>query len=40
VTIAIVFRPDGIALLLALAIFRLIALVMTALPLLKELKNA
>jgi hypothetical protein len=40
VTIAIVFYPDGIALLLALAIFRLIALVMTALPLLKELKNA
>lgn len=40
VAIAVVFRPDGIALLLALAIFRLIALIMTALPLLKELKNA
>lgn len=40
VAIAVVFRPDGIALLLALAIFRLIALMMTALPLLKELKNA
>lgn len=40
VAIAVVFYPDGIALLLALAIFRLIALIMTALPLLKELKNA
>ncbi|MGN6721552.1 MAG: hypothetical protein ACTHJM_02945 [Marmoricola sp.] len=38
--VAVAFYPDGIALLLALAIFRLIALVMTALPLLKELKNA
>lgn len=31
--------PDGIGLLLGLAIFRLIALVMTTLPLLKELRN-
>lgn len=40
VTIAVIFWPDGIALLLGLAIFRLIALVMTGLPLLKELKKA
>jgi hypothetical protein len=39
VGIAVVFWPDGIGLLLGLAIFRLIALVMTGLPLLKELKN-
>jgi hypothetical protein len=37
--IAVAFWPAGIGLLLGLAIFRLIALVMTALPLLKELKN-
>jgi hypothetical protein len=37
--IAVAFWPSGIGLLLGLAIFRLIALVMTALPLLKELKN-
>jgi hypothetical protein len=37
---AAAFWPSGVALLLGLAIFRLIALVMTALPLLKELKNA
>jgi len=37
--IAVAFWPDGIALLLGLAIFRLIALVMTTIPLLKELKN-
>ena len=37
--IAVAFWPDGIGLLLGLAIFRLIALVMTTLPLLKELKN-
>jgi hypothetical protein len=37
--IAIAFWPDGIGLLLGLAIFRLIALVMTGLPLLKELKQ-
>ena len=35
---AAAFWPDGIGLLLGLALFRLIALVMTALPLLKELK--
>ena len=39
VAIAVVFWPSGIGLLLGLAIFRLIALVMTALPLLKELKQ-
>ena len=39
VGIAVMFWPDGIALLLGLAIFRLIALVMTGLPLLKELKQ-
>jgi hypothetical protein len=37
--VAIAFWPDGIGLLLGLAIFRLIALVMTTIPLLKELKN-
>jgi hypothetical protein len=36
--IAIAFWPYGIGLLLGLAIFRLIALVMTTIPLLKELK--
>lgn len=39
VGIAVAMWPDGIGLLLGLAIFRLIALVMTGLPLLKELKN-
>jgi len=39
VGIAVAFWPDGIGLLLGLAIFRLIALVMTTIPLLKELKN-
>jgi hypothetical protein len=39
VGIAVVVWPDGIGLLLGLAIFRLIALVMTGLPLLKELKK-
>jgi hypothetical protein len=39
VGIAVAFWPSGIGLLLGLALFRLIALVMTALPLLKELKN-
>lgn len=38
--IAVAFWPSGIGLLLGLAIFRLIALVMTALPLLKELKHS
>lgn len=39
VGVAVVFWPDGIGLLLGLAVFRLIALVMTTIPLLKELKN-
>ncbi|MFT4084303.1 MAG: hypothetical protein QM638_17140 [Nocardioides sp.] len=39
VAIAALFWPDGIGVLLGLAIFRLIALVMTTLPLLKELKH-
>jgi hypothetical protein len=39
VGIAAWFWPDGIGLLLGLAVFRLIALVMTGLPLLKELKQ-
>lgn len=38
VAIAVVLWPAGAGLLLGLAIFRLIALVMTGLPLLKELK--
>ncbi|MFC5178415.1 ATP synthase subunit I [Nocardioides taihuensis] len=36
---AVVLWPDGIGLLLGLAIFRLIALVLTSVPLLKELKK-
>jgi hypothetical protein len=39
VTIAVVFWPDGIGLLLGLALFRLVALVMTSVPLLKELRK-
>jgi hypothetical protein len=39
IALAVVLWPDGIGLLLGLAIFRLIALVMTTIPLLKELKN-
>jgi hypothetical protein len=39
VTIAVVYWPDGIGLLLGLAVFRLVALVMTSVPLLKELKK-
>lgn len=39
VTIAVIYWPDGIGLLLGLAIFRLVALVMTSVPLLKELKK-
>jgi hypothetical protein len=39
VGIAVWFWPEGIGLLLGLAVFRLIALVMTGLPLLKELKQ-
>jgi len=38
--VAFAFGAPGIALIFGLAIFRLIALVMTGLPLLKELKNA
>lgn len=40
VGIAVALWPDGIGVLFGLAIFRLIALVMTSIPLLKELKNA
>jgi hypothetical protein len=40
VGIAVAFWPDGIGLLLGLALFRLIALVMTGIPLLKELTKA
>ena len=40
VGIAVAFWPAGIGLLLGLAIFRLISLVMTSIPLLKELKKA
>jgi uncharacterized membrane protein YhhN len=39
VGIAVWFWPDGIGLLFGLAIFRLIAIVMTTVPLLKELKH-
>ena len=39
VAIAVVFWPDGIGLLLGLAVFRLIALLMTSVTLLKELKS-
>lgn len=39
ITVAVYVWPDGIGLLLGLAIFRLIALVMTGIPLLKELKK-
>ncbi|MGC4111040.1 MAG: hypothetical protein QM747_11580 [Nocardioides sp.] len=39
VGIAVKFWPDGIGLLFGLAIFRLIALVMTTIPLLKELRD-
>ena len=39
VGIAAVMWPEGVGLLLGLAIFRLVALVMTGLPLLKELKK-
>lgn len=38
VGVAVLFWPAGIGLLLGLAIFRLITLVMTTIPLLKELK--
>lgn len=39
VAAAVAFWPDGIGLLLGLAIFRLFALMMTSVTLLKELKN-
>jgi hypothetical protein len=39
IAVAVWFWPDGIGLLFGLAIFRLIALVMTTIPLLKELKE-
>ena len=39
VGLAVAFWPDGIGLLLGLAIFRLIALMMTSMTLLKELKS-
>lgn len=39
VTIAVMFWPDGVGLLMGLAIFRLIALMMTSVTLLKELKQ-
>ncbi len=37
--VAVLFWPDGIGLLLGLAIFRLIALVMTTIPLLRQMKE-
>jgi hypothetical protein len=40
VGVAVLYWPNGVGLLLGLAIFRLIALVMTGIPLLKELKRA
>ena len=39
VGVAVFFWPDGIGVLLGLAVFRLIALMMTTIPLLKELKQ-
>jgi len=39
VAIAVVFWPDGIGVFFGLAVFRLIALVMTTVPLLKELRK-
>ncbi len=39
VTVAVLFWPDGIGVLLGLAVFRIIALAMTTIPLLKELKE-
>jgi hypothetical protein len=40
VGVAVAFWPSGIGLLLGLALFRCIALLMTTIPLLKELKKA
>lgn len=39
IAVAVALWPDGLGALLGLAIFRLVALVMTSVPLLKELKN-
>lgn len=39
VAIAVVFWPDGAGVLFGLALFRLMALVMTTIPLLRELKS-
>jgi hypothetical protein len=39
VAVAVLFWPEGIGVLLGLAVFRLIALTMTTIPLLKELKE-
>ncbi|MDX6372833.1 MAG: hypothetical protein QOD98_1821 [Nocardioidaceae bacterium] len=39
VAVAVLFWPEGIGVLLGLAVFRLIALAMTTIPLLKELKE-
>jgi hypothetical protein len=39
VAAAVLFWPEGIGVLLGLAVFRLIALTMTTIPLLKELKS-
>lgn len=39
VGIAVIFWPDGVGLLLGLAVFRLLALLMTSVSLLKELKK-
>jgi peptidoglycan/LPS O-acetylase OafA/YrhL len=39
VAVAVFLWPDGIGVLLGLAVFRLIALAMTTIPLLKELKS-
>jgi hypothetical protein len=39
VAVAVFWWPDGIGVLLGLAVFRLIALAMTTIPLLKELKS-
>jgi hypothetical protein len=39
VAVAVLFWPEGIGVLLGLAVFRIIALAMTTIPLLKELKE-
>jgi predicted RND superfamily exporter protein len=40
VALAVVFWPDGITVLIGLALFRLMTLVMTSIPLIKELNKA